>query len=339
MANETTTGTLAALIATEKLAQQAIQAHLPRMVLTGLVHRDSIDGERAPKKRYMVNSDLGAASGGTEGVDTTPTVAVNMGTSVDVTPSIGVKDMVLITEDAVMQALGVMASQVRGIFAEGSQAQFESILAPIVNRMIPRGLQKIEADGLSALLAASSTTVGSSGNDITIANLIQAQYQFRKNAALRPIGEAKYLLTENQKFEIDLEAASASGGVAGALWNTQLDYSLLRRQAGDEFERSGLIGTFLGYEVYTYDNELIVTANAGADVAGAFGVFGVPGVAPDAPQLAGKCGAWVYLERSPLSIQYQQDASLMAAEAVMSARYAWAELVDLNVVGIITDAP
>lgn len=337
MANETTTGTLAAHIATEALAKSAIEAALPRMVATSLAHKDSIDGVQAAQKRYMVNSDLGAASAGTEAVALTPTIAIGMGTSVTVNPTEGVADMALITEEAVMEALGVPSAQVERLFVEGTQDQFMALLAPIVGRLIPRGMQKIEADVL-ALLSGHGTSVGTSGADVTIANLLAAIYQYRINQAPRPIGEARFLLAENQAHEVNLEALSASGGVAGAIWGSQANYGVGNKPS-EQFEVQGLLGTFLNYPVHTYDAELNVTANGGADVVGGFGVFGVPGVAPDAPTLMGKCGSWVVLDRAPLSIRYQPALDYRAAKVVMRAIYGVGELVDRGVVAIVTDAP
>lgn len=340
MANETLTGGLAAMIATEVLAKRAIAAHLPKMVMWSLCHQDNLgDGDFSNTKRYMVDSDLGAASAGVEGVALTPTVAIGMGTSVEVAISEGVADMALISELAVSTALGIAMERVQAIFDNGTPEQFQGLLAPFVNRLIPRGMQKIEADVL-AKLSGLSTSVGTSGQDITIANMLGAQYQFRINQPLRPISEAKYLLTENQANEINVEALATSGGVQGAIWANQARYGLANRPAdGEAVMSQGRLGDFLGYDVHTYDSELNITANAAADVVGAFGVFGDPNRAPDDPALAGKPGAIVILNRGGLKLRFEGKLDHRSAAVVMNAYYGVGELVDKNLVGIITDAP
>jgi len=339
MANETLTGTVAAHTATEILARAAIKAHLPKMVLSSLVHRDDLGEARSNQKRYIVDSDLGVSSAGAEGVALTPTLSIGMGTSVNVSVSEGVADMALLTELAISTALGIDMDTVQRIMSAGTQEQFLSLLAPFVNRLIPRGMQKIESD-LLALLSGLGTSVGTTNTDCSIANLLAAQYQYRINQATRPITEARYLLTENQANEVNLEALSTSGGVQGAIWNQQANYGMANRPAdGEAHMVQGLLGPFLGYPVHTYDSELNVNANGVTDVIGGFGVFGDAGRAPDDVALGGKPGAFVLLNRGSLKLRFQEKLDHRAAGVVMNAYYGVGELVDKNVVAIITDAP
>jgi hypothetical protein len=339
MALETLSGTLAALTATEILARQSILANLPRLVLSSLVHRDALTTERSNQKRYTVESDLGAASAGIEGVDLTPTVQIGMSTSVNVSISEGVADMARISENAISTALGIDMDQVQAIIEGGTVEQFRTLLAPFVQRLIPRGLQKIEAD-LLAHLASLTNTVGTSGSDFTIAQMLGAQFEYRSNQPLRPITEAKYLLTENQANEINIEALATSGGVSGALWNTQARFSMSDRQANAEMvQAQGYLGEFLGYPVHAYDSELNVTANGGADVVGAFGVLGDPNRAPDDPALGGRPGAIVLLNRGSLKVRFAPHLTGRSADLVMNAHYGTGLIVNTGAVGIVTDAP
>lgn len=336
MANETLTGTVAAMTATEILARQARKAHLPKMVLSSLVHVDDVSAERSNTKRYIIESDLGVSSAGAEGVALTPTVEVGFDSSVNVTISEGVADMALLTELAVSTALGVDMDEVQRLMVEGTQEEFLRLLAPLVNRLIPRGMQKIESD-LLALLSSISTSVGTSGNDISLTDMLQAQYRYRTNQALRPISFCKYMLAENQANEVNIAALAASGGAAGAIWGQPGRFGMAQR--GDDGAAPGHIGTFLGYDVHTYDGELNVTANAGADVIGAFGDFGDPMMAPDDPRLAGRPGAIVLANRGQLKLRFKEKLEHRGAGVIMNAYYGGALVQNKGLVALITDAP
>lgn len=339
MANENTRTNLAAWLATEILAQRFIQANKPRLVLLSMIHIDSQPQAQSSTKKYRVRTDPGVASGGVEGVALTNTYQITTGTNVSVTASEGVADMMEISIQAVAEVLNLSLEAVRNIFMGGTQAEFEQVLAPFVSDLVFRGMRKLETDAL-ALLSGVSTTVGTSGSDNSLAVMLAARYQFRLNQPLRPIGEARYLLTENQANEVDLEAIATSGGVGGAIWGTdRADFNTVNRQ-GPEFEQNGQLGTFLRYPVHTYDAELNITANAGADVVGAFGVFGAPGLGdPMAPELDGRPGAFCMFERAPLKIFFDGHFEGRSAKIQSNANYGMVELVDKNLVGIVTDAP
>jgi len=340
MANETLSTSVAGAIATEKMSQLAIAANLPKMVISqdGFCHYDdSLMGANSGTKRYTVNADLGAASAGTQGTAVTNSIEITTATNITATPAEGVVDVFEITHIAIMQALGIRHDEVaRIIGGGGSQAEYERLLGPFISRLIPRGMQKIEADGL-AQLANASTSVGSSGNDITMLNLLQAIYERRKSQGHRPMSECRFLLTENQKHEVDLEMLSTTGGVAGSMWLQQANYGV-GRDIQATSTQNGLVGSFLQYPVYTYDSELNVTANAAADVVGAFGSFG-DNRAPDDPSLQGQCGALVRVVVQPLSFQFLPSIGMRSITGNMVANYIWKEVSDKDYIKIVTDAP
>jgi hypothetical protein len=338
MANENTRGNLAAWLATEILSARFIKAHLPRLVLLSMIHIDSQPEAQSSTKKYRTRTDPGVASGGVEGVALTNTYQIATGTSVSVTASEGVADMMEISVQAVAEVLGLSLEKVRDIMLNGNTSQYESILATFVSDLVFRGMRKLESDAL-ALLSGISTTVGSTGVDNSIAVMLAARYQFRLNQPLRPVSEAKYLLCENQANEVDTEAVATSGGVQGAIWgNGKANYDMANKQDG-RFEQNGYLGTFLNYPVHTIDDELKVTANAGADVIGAFGVFAAPGQGdPMAPELDGRPGAFCMFERAPLKVFYASHFEGRSAKIQSNANYGMVELVDKNLVGIVTDA-
>lgn len=339
MALETTSSTQSALINTEVISQAAIKANLPALPFIGLAHHDNVDGASSNTKNYLVESDLGTASGGTEGVDVTPTVQLTYGSSVAATPTEGVLDMALITEDTVMRRLGGMGFQsVRDVFASENDAAIQRLLAPDIQRMAFRGMRKIHSDGLQ-LMAGASNTVGSSGSDMTILNLLQARYQLKTQKPHLPPSRWAYILTTNQVFEAEQIAIATSGGLAGTMWSSQADYGMLN-SPGDEWSQSGLIGTFLRHPVYEINEDEAATANAAADVCGALAC--IPAnieTPPDAPVNGGKVGAYCLTYRHMLAWAFEFDASMRSLELICNARYIWSELVDSNHVGIVTDAP
>jgi len=326
----------AALIASEVIADDVIKAHLPSIRFLNLVHHKSMDGMGSNKLRIPVYSDLGAASGGTEGVDATPSVTLGMGTSVEVTPSEGVLEMALISDDTVMRRLGGSPFRtVKQAFFSGDDGAISALLRPDIERMIPMGLQKIEADGLELLKGVSNTVGPAAGNSLRILDMLTAVYQMKTQQPLRPRSEWVYLLAPVQTHHLNLEALSASGGVSGTLWGTSsADYNIANNNAEAE---PGWIGSFLQYNTYEIDDELVPLDSAG-DAVGSFFCRGRPNVAPDSPALGGRPGAFAYVERHFLNISFEGDVSYRAAEVVMNARYAWAELADLNAVGIVSKA-
>lgn len=332
----TLTGSVAAMTATEILAREARKAHLPKMVLSSLVHQDDVSAERSNTKRYIIESDLGVSSAGAEAVALTPTVEIGFDTSVNVTVSEGVADMALLTELAVSTSLGIDMDEVQRLMLEGTQEEFLRLLAPLVNRLIPRGMQKIESD-LLAQLSSITTSVGTSGNDITLTDMLQAQYRYRTNQALRPINVCKYLLTENQANEVNIAALAASGGAAGAIWGQPGRFGMAQR--GDDGVAPGHIGSFLGYDVHTYDAELNVFANGTTDVVGGFGDWGDPNLAPDDPRLAGRPGGIVLANRGSLKLRFKEKLEHRGAGVIMNAYYGVAITQNKGIVAIITDAP
>jgi len=334
MANETTASTLSAYTRTEVMAQRAILANIPKFIFLAKFHKDSISGLNAPLKRYFKQGDLGAASAGTEGTALSSNTALSLGTSVSVTPTEGVAILSQVTENAASLALGVPFEQVQRMFVDGNTDQLTGMLEPIINEHIPMAMQKMEADAL-ALMTGLSTSVGSTGVDCSIANLMAAQYQFRINQPLRGIQEAQYVLHEIQVNDVNTEAMAGTGTGLSNLWNSQAQNNLMNAQ---DSRGAGYIGELLGRPVSTYDYELAVTANSGADVVGCFGVLGGD-EAPDAPKYMGRPGAFVYLEKAPLMTRAHVNLLLRAVDVVTTAHYLCAELVDLNAVKIVTDAP
>lgn len=333
MANETTSATQAALIATEVIASSAIEAHKPRNVLMQLCASDSNDGTGSNQKRYPKFSDLGVASGGSEGVDLTPTVALGMGTSVNVSPTEAIAEMALVTDDTVMRRLGGTPFQtVRAVFESGNKQAIAQLLAPDIRRLVAMGMQKLEADAC-ALLSGISTSVGADNTDLGILAMLQAVWQMKKNQPLRPPSEWGFVLPDAAVHHLNVEAYATSGGLAGNLWGSGGAQFTLGNRPQDTFVENGLVGGFLQYPVYELDNEQKVVS--GNNVLGAMACLS--SLARSYNSYAGRPPWAVYLERHFINFAFQADESLRSMEIIMNARYAFAELVDLNAVSILAD--
>lgn len=338
MANETTSTSQAALVATEVISPEVIAAHLPRNVIMGLVCHDNMDGAGSNSKRYAVDSDLGVASAGSEAVDLTPTIELGQGSSVTLAPTQGVADMAVITSDTVMRRLGGTPFRtVRDVFERGTLDQRIALIGKDIRRMLKRGLQKIGQDGLDTLLAAPSTSVGTTNTDLTVLACLQAVRQAKVNQPHRPPSEWGFLLPGAAVHHLNVETLTTTGvmgGGSGSLWQSKTDWDIANRP-GDEFMVNGLIGSILRYPVYEYDDEMKVTANGGTDVLGMFFSIGNP--ARTSESYMGETPHGVYLERHFLDFAFEFDASADWLEIILRARYIFGEISDLDAVKILAD--
>lgn len=181
-------------------------------------------------------------------------------------------------------------------------------------------------DDACALLASFSNTVGTSGSDLTIAQLLAAQVGVRKRGIRAPNGGV-YVLDEQQWD--DAEAALIASSTS------MLTYAL----AGDRILGSpgasagngldnGQVASFRQSPIWV--TGLTDTANAGADVAGAFFVHSTP--ANDSMAALGI--VWKRMFR----LETFRDISLRATEYVATMRVGVGELLDAAGSSIITDA-
>jgi hypothetical protein len=334
MSLETTSTVQAALVAAQVIRDQVIEAAKPRMFILGLMCHDSMDGEGSNTVRYARNLDLGAASGGTEGVDLTPQFTHGMDTSVELSPTEAVADMSLITEDTVLRRLGGSAFRsVRDVFVSGNQGAISRLLAKDVQRQTTRGLQKMEIDALTTMLTAPSVSAGTTNTALSMLTIISAIRKMKINQPLRPPSEWAFLLPSAGVEDLQLEAIATGGGYQGTLFGGGQARFGIANAPTDDWAGSGLLGDVLGLDVYEYDDELKVTANAGVDVTGLLFCKGDPRRTPN--DYAGRPPSFVYVERSPLDFVFQHDGSLRSVELIDNARYIFGELADNNHVSLL----
>jgi hypothetical protein len=182
-------------------------------------------------------------------------------------------------------------------------------------------------DDYLAMYASLSQTVGSSGVDLTIAQMIAAQQGLR----IRGVeSDALVFVLDNQQ-SLDIEAALMATNAAAAIFALSSDRLIGYSPSADHgMSASRQIMQFRGLP--TFSTGLTDTANAAADVVGAC-------LAPstafnDSTGATTHAMCW---KRLP-TFETQRQAKLRANDLVMTARLGFAELQDGSGTAIITDA-
>lgn len=113
-------------------------------------------------------------------------------------------------------------------------------------------------DDCCALFPSITLSVGSTGVDLTIANMIEALGK-RRTAKAPPGSSPMFILDDQQTVDF----TTALGATTGTLWSGGQNQSAMQSMA----KTDGTLGDFLGAPI-RYTN-MTDTANAGADVVGA----------------------------------------------------------------------
>ena len=167
----TTTTTWTSAILSEALAERAIPANLPKQVVSNLVNQDSIDGQATKTKQYPVLTDLVAASSLTEGTDIAATTTLAYGTAVTVTPS-EVGEMAEITNQAIRRKFpGLGSNAVQALMNSADVGPIVDALAEQAQRLAAMALEDAESSCVD-LVAGFSNTVGTSGTDLAVSDLM-----------------------------------------------------------------------------------------------------------------------------------------------------------------------
>lgn len=204
-------------------------------------------------------------------------------------------------------------------------------LLNILRGTMMTALQLALADDFVAMLANLSTSIGTSGSDLTIAQLFAAKNNIRTAGAQPPDGIG-YLL-DNQAFG-DVEGAflatSTSAAVYALAADRILDYQPAPN-AGMTPGGDGRVASFRGDPVIT--SGLTDTANAGADVIS--GAFVRSTAANDELGLTTYGQAWKRFPR----FETERHPRKRSTTLVMTIRWGVQELQDLTGNKIVTDAP
>ena len=185
----------------------------------------------------------------------------------------------------------------------------------------------LDDDGI-ALLASLSNSVGSSGVDLTIAQMIAAQQGLRVRGA--NADQIAYLLDNEQALQIETELQSANA--AAAVFALSADRVIGYAPTADYgMGASRQVMQFRGAPVYV--SGLTDTANVGADVVGA--CYCPTSAYNDASGATTFGYAWKRLPR----FETQRQAKGRSTDLVMTMRAGVAELQDGSGTKIVTDAP
>jgi hypothetical protein len=328
MANETTSTTYSTHSLSYILGENAVPANLPSMVVSRLANEVDIDGQPSNTFQVAVHNDLGAASGGTEGTAITSNTALSYASAIQGAVVEGALVRAVVTDNAVATKFPGLA----GVSDAMQTLPFEqklAVLQPEVDRLAAMCMEKYEDDHCN-LLGGFSNSVGSTGVDLSTANIFSAIYTFdtldasNQNRAL--------VLTPNQVDELRRDLAVTSGGLGGSLWSAQIDASIF---GAGGIPENGLIGSFMGIPVYQYSHSLRTLVNTNADVAGALMAIG----SGDPTQAGNPVGALMAVRKGGLKVRLEQSAAERGTIVVVSMEYVAVELKDAHGVSIITDAP
>lgn len=167
-------------------------------------------------------------------------------------------------------------------------------------------------DDICALFSSFSTSVGATGVNLSVANMVEAQAQVRTNGHH---GQLCNILHVQQAADYQAALASGTGTVLADFF--QMETSL----------EGGGLGSFMGNVVWASGSVDLV--NTSADRNGACFVRGDTN--PRQAAIGGVLARGIRTEE-------QRDASLRLTEIVTTARWGVGEISDLSGTGIVTDA-
>lgn len=192
----------------------------------------------------------------------------------------------------------------------------ESILGAQIFDLLSRDagtLLGIDLDNdIAALFGALSASVGTSGANLSIANMVEAQAQIRINGMR---GSLCYILDDQQASDYQAAQAASQSSTVDSFFEVSHGID------------SGYLGSFMGAPVY--QTGLCDTANAGADVAGACFIRG-----DENPNQACFGGVMTRDVRSEM----ERNASARLTEFVVTAKWGVGQIADESGCSIITDA-
>lgn len=181
-------------------------------------------------------------------------------------------------------------------------------------------------DDFLALLASLSNVSGSTGVDITIAQLLGAISNLRVRGVQC---DALMGILDNQQAS-DLQSAFVATSTSIATWGPAADRIISWNPSADRGFINRMLGTFANVPMFA--TGLTDTANGGNDVAG--GVV-VPSSAYN--DNIGHTTFGSVWKRMP-TFEMQRQAKMRATDLVMSCRWGVAEMLDGSGEALITDA-
>jgi hypothetical protein len=319
MSSETTTTTLNDLVHTEYIEPIFLDYAHDHVVASRFLKQWSLVGKSTAK--YQVPrfaSDMGTVGDNASGVDTefgaTAASDISSNTQLDT-------DSVTFTP----AEYGLKHTVVDDVFEDSIMgAELMSAMVSNAARILQTA---IEAD-VVALFSGLATAVGTSGSDLTLAQMISAADGIYDRGCRAPNGLV-YVLDDEQYANVrdaSIATSSAWATYPGASDRVLgIDAAPNHGLSGDDTPRM----IFRGYPVYS--TGLCATANTGANVVGAC-------FTPTGPQ-NDPFVTFAMVTKRPFRVGTERDESLRATEVVFTTRVAVGEATDVSGTEITTDAP
>lgn len=280
----TTTSTATETIYAKLLTSKMVDAMYSAQVMDALVRQESLVGKPSNSYSFPVWPSLTAASiAETVDLASTAVDTTNVDIAVTEASSIRVDVTDLLDESSIVASSSRFAEQ-------GAKAVSD----------------KRDTD-LAALLGGFSSTTGTSGVDLSEANILDAITTLTNADAPKP-----YAIVLHTQQVGDLRKALST--TTAVVQSGTSPASLGSTDVGFEF-------SYYGHPVYSSTN--VPTANASADRAGA---------------IFSRGEALARVDKRPIRVRPQRDESLRATEFNITSVYGQGELVDAWGVSIITDA-
>ncbi len=314
MANETTTTTANDVIHSEAIQSAALATSWDWMGIERHCKPRNMQGESTATAQFWRAQNPGTVGDGGTGFDT----EFDASEASDVSNTAYSTDQVQVgvSEYAIMRTITdqLLEDNVQG-------DQFANV---VVDQSVTIIMTAFE-DDLAALLGNFSNTAGSTGVDLSLANLDTCIVGIRNRGVRAPDGLVFWL---NDAAASDFESAVTSTNSAAAIYANAADRFLRLQPNANNGLTDGMIGSYKGYPIH--QTTLSDTANLGADVESACFV----------PYTAAN-DAWSALAvttKRPVRIEPERDASLRATEYVVSMRKGSGEINDDAGQTLITDA-
>jgi len=291
MANETTTTTLTELVNSEFISDAILEYAADYAVSAGFCRLIDLRG-KATSVASFPRWVLDAGADLSQATDVSTNTALET-TDVQVTAAeVGLRREV--TDDAIEDSILGQA------------------LFPFLVQDAGRLLGIMLEDDICALFAGFSTSVGTSGANLSLANMVEAQAQIRIN---KMRGQLVYVLDDQQASDYQAAQAAATSTTVDSFFTVSPEAN------------SAFLGSFMNAEVW--QTGLCDTANTGANVVGACFIRG------DRSPMSAAIG--MSLSRD-VRTELERNASARSTEFVATAKWGVAEIADESGTGIITDA-
>lgn len=324
----TTTTTQTDRILAEVIAPTPLGAAYPNLVVSKLINYDmDFINEAATAKAYPRLADDGPGTTVAENADASTISTASLGTQLVNTPGEVYKRFDLTFATLENRMPGLSPDSLRAAINSNDYAALSALFAEEVGRGRKSLMESLEVDSF-ALLDDFSTTVGSTGVNITLSNTEQALYQMTKKETGAP-ERWVYVADPIHLSDLRQEIAITSGGMGGGAWTSDIQ-SILK--LNPSLAVDGLQGALWGVPFYVGSNSVNPHPNAGEDEAWALFVRGVGHPTRGLP------GAIACTFKQEFYVMFDPDKSARSCEVLCFQKYAIGERADDMGISGISDA-